>query len=223
MDDNRHGRWNFAILSLFSFLVLMLEYIVCLFQKISTNPNQISFSQIILHWIITCIVWGIAAYTMHFYSKKRLKFNLFDYKEKPNEKELLLSILILLFATVIMTVSWNFQFKPLAEYTSYVDLYGKMGGVAFLFQYIYYCFEAVLIVWTIAFGQKAGELIFKNKYIPWGGIVCGITWGLPHLFTNDLAVGILGFLVSIFYGVTYLLVKKNIRYAYPLIFLMFVL
>ncbi|WP_200789781.1 hypothetical protein [Clostridium fallax] len=94
----------------------------------------------------------------------------------------------------------------------------------FIFQYIYYIFEAVLVLLIIVFGQKAGEMSFKNKRLPWGGFLLGVTWGLIHLLTKgDLVIGLILCLASVLYGIAYLAVKKNIYIAYPIIFLMFVL
>ena len=53
--------------------------------------------------------------------------------------------------------------------------------------------------------------------------MCGLTWGLVHILTKDLATGLGCLVMSILYGIVYLLLKKNIRYAYIIISLMFAL
>ena len=224
MARNKHSGWGFVVLTILSFASLMLELVVMLLQPegLKLNFSNWELRQIVLHWVYTCIVWGLAVFLMYMYSKKKLNFDVFDYRDKPSAKALLWALGLLVIATLGMTMEWG-QFKPIAEFHSLSLLYGKMGIIAFIFQYVYYLFEAMLIVLTIVFGQKAGELLFRKTNIPWGGLASGVFWGLPHLFTKNLLTGVLGFLVSILYGVAYLLVKKNVRFAYPLIFLMFVL
>lgn len=67
----------------------------------------------------------------------------------------------------------------------------------------------------------------KGKYLDlasWGGIICGISWGIVHLLTKgSLSTGLAAAFCSILYGMTYVLVKKNVSYAYPIITLMFIL
>lgn len=53
--------------------------------------------------------------------------------------------------------------------------------------------------------------------------MCGLTWGLVHILTKGLATGLGCLVMSILYGIVYLLLKKNIRYAYIIISLMFTL
>ncbi|AIQ59283.1 hypothetical protein PBOR_21795 [Paenibacillus borealis] len=64
-------------------------------------------------------------------------------------------------AIATTTVVWE-GFKPVQEYKDVVR---------FVFQDIYYLFEAALILLTIAFGQKFGETLFKRGGLPYGGDV----------------------------------------------------
>ncbi|HBT96088.1 MAG TPA: hypothetical protein DEB24_08500 [Coriobacteriia bacterium] len=101
------------------------------------------------------------------------------------------------------------------------ERFGQQGIIAFIAQYVYYTFEGGLFLAIIVFGQKFGELVFKNHKIPWGGILCGLTWGLGHIFTQDMLTGITAVTSAVFFGLAYLLLKKNIRFAYPIITLIF--
>ena len=52
----------------------------------------------------------------------------------------------------------------------------------------------------------------------------GLTWGMVHILTKgDLSTGVSLSLISIGYGITYLLVNRDIKKAYIWILLMFVL
>ena len=44
-----------------------------------------------------------------------------------------------------------------------------------------------------------------------------------HIVTQGLLVGIVGAIWGLLYGIMYLLLKKNVRHAYPMILLMFML
>ena len=97
------------------------------------------------------------------------------------------------------------------------------GPVKFAFQYIYYCFEVALVLLIIAFGQKSFESLFNNRHIPYGGIMAALTWGVAHFFTKGSSTGIGIMISALAYGCVYLLVNRDIRKAYPIILLMFVL
>jgi len=53
--------------------------------------------------------------------------------------------------------------------------------------------------------------------------MCGLTWGLGHIITQDLLTGIYSFFISILFGVVYLQMKKNVKYAYIIIAIIFML
>ena len=53
--------------------------------------------------------------------------------------------------------------------------------------------------------------------------MCGLTWGLVHILTKDLATGLGCLVMSLLYGEVYCLLKKNIRYAYIISSLIFTL
>lgn len=104
--------------------------------------------------------------------------------------------------------------KPVQEYN---------GIVEFVFQNVYYMFEAALILLTIAFGQKFGETLIKRGSLPYGGIFLALTWGLIHILLQGGQTGVYAFLMSILYGLVYILLKKNIRYSYMMIAIIFIL
>ena len=81
----------------------------------------------------------------------------------------------------------------------------------------------MLFLLIIVFGQKACEVWFRRSGIPYGGIICGLTWGLAHAFTKDLGTGLLGVIVGFAMGGGYLLVNRDLKKAYGMLFLMFVL
>jgi len=113
-------------------------------------------------------------------------------------------------------INWK-GFKAIIEFQ-------RLGILLFVFQYIYYAIETVLFMLIIIFTQKAFEVWFKRKDIPYGGIICGITWGLAHAFTkNSIWIGLEGIVLGFLLGVTYLLVNRDIKKTYIILFIMFAL
>ena len=75
------------------------------------------------------------------------------------------------------------------------------GTLLFIFQYIYYVFETLLFTLILVFAQLAFETWFKNRKIPYGGIVMGLTWGLAHIFTKgSLLIGLEGVAIGLLFG-----------------------
>lgn len=220
LKKRKVARWtDYLNLGLYAFLGLGLELLlVFLVEPIIFNTNVAGYStgQIIGHWIVTIILWGIVAFILTKVSKRKYGFDYWAYKDGLDRKEWVVALLLVLFAVGISIWSWR-GFKVYKEFYN-------LGWLKFIFQYMYYLMETVLILLIVIFGQEAGELKFHKPNIPWGGMLVGLTWGLVHVLTKgELSTGILSFVTGILYGGVYLIVKKNVRIAYPLIACMFIL
>ncbi|MCY6354834.1 hypothetical protein [Clostridium sp. ZS2-4] len=217
MVEKKIDASNYLALGLYAFagfgleiLLLMVE--VTLFEKIS---SKWSVFQHCFHWTITCVMWGIVVLGLVSYSKKKYDFDIFSFRDVLNCKQWIRAVLIVIVAIIVISVV-NGGIKPVTEFKN-------LAGVKFTFQNIYYLFESMLIMLTVVFGQKYGEILSKRNNIPWGGIFLALTWGLVHIFTQNLVTGIFTFIISIVFGIVYLVDNKNIRYAYPMIALIFIL
>ncbi len=165
----------FITLSLLAFLGLGLEALLgFLIEPLIYNKsiNEFSASEIIIHWILTCILWFITSVILIHVAKKKLGFDLLSQKEPVSRGRLFLSIGLLVISVVISIIDWN-GLKVVKELQN-------NGWLKFIFQYIYYIFEVGLFVLLIVFAQEAGEIWFKKRNIPWGGILLSLTWGLAH-------------------------------------------
>lgn len=168
-----------------------------------------SDGQIILHWMITCIIWGSLGLIL----KKQLKPICTDSIKKSN---CLVGIIVFSISLIYTSFLWG-GFKPIIEFSN-------LGMGKFLFQYMYYAFEALLILIIIAHGQKAFELWFKNiHYVPFGGILLAATWGLIHIFTQGSLTGLYTVIQGLLYGSIYLILNQNLKFSYIVITLMFML
>ncbi len=126
----------------------------------------------------------------------------------------ILVIVFIIMSLVISCIDWNGS-KVWKEFH-------YNGLLKFIFQYIYYTFEVMLVTLILVFGQKAFEQWFNKVNIPYGGIILALTWGVAHFFTKDILTGIVTIISSLAFGSIYLLVNRDIRKTYPILWLMFV-
>lgn len=211
--------WDYFSLGMLAFGGLGLEALYAYILEpmvYGTSMEGWNTSQTIIHWIITCITWGITGYLLIRTSKKNYQFNLFETTGKMKAWQWAAVLFCVVLSLAASYVNWN-GFKVIREFQS-------KGLLLFIFQYIYYAFETVLFMLIIIFAQKAFEVWFKNKSIPYGGVICGITWGLAHAFTKgSIWIGLQGIVLGFLLGVTYLLVNRDIKKTYIVLFIMFAL
>ena len=209
---------DYLSLGLYAFAGLGMEvlYAYWLEPVIYNAPMQDwSNIQVIAHWILTCITWGIFAFILIRRSGKKYHFALLEKGKAISLWQMGLCALFILLAFIVDYISWG-GFKVYLEYVN-------KGFLLFAFQYLYYAFETMLFLLIIVFGQKACEAWFRREKIPYGGIICGLTWGLAHIFTKNLLTGCLGIALGFAMGSVYLLVNRDFKKAYVVLFFMFVL
>lgn len=211
--------FGFFRLALYAFIGLGLEIVLGLLIEeniYGKSLKNFSTQESILHWILTCIIWSVVSYALIKIANKKYQFSLFSFNSSMKLQNYMICLAIFTISIIISILDWH-GIKIQKEF-----LYN--GWLKFIFQYIYYLCETVLVVLIIAFSQKAGEIWFKKEKIPWGGIFVGLSWGLVHILTkSSLSMGLIACLGGILYGIAYLACNKNLRFAFPLIFLMFVL
>ena len=209
---------DYLTLALYAFVGLGMEalYAYLLEPVLYGAPMQEwSNTQIIIHWILICITWGIFAFILIKKSAEKYRFRLLEKGKAMRLWQYGLCVLFILLAYVIDYMVWD-GFKVYLEYVN-------KGLILFTFQYIYYAFETMLFLLIIVFGQKACEVWFHKEQIPYGGIICGLTWGLAHIFTKNLLTGLLGIVLGFGMGSVYLLVNRDLKKAYVVLFFMFVI
>ena len=210
--------WDYLSLGLCAFAGLGMEvlYAYLLEPVLYGAPMQDwSNTKIIMHWILTCITWGVFAFVLIRKSGKKYGFPLLEKGKAIRLWQVGVCVLFVLLAFIGDYIAWD-GFKVYLEYVN-------KGFLLFAFQYIYYAFETMLFLLIIVFGQKACEVWFHKEKIPYGGIICGLTWGLAHIFTKNLLTGILGMALGFAMGSVYLLVNRDLKKAYVVLFFMFVL
>lgn len=172
--------------------------------------------QFILHWTTTCITWGIVArYTVKV-AKKKLGFDIFEKNIPIKTWQWVVIVVCVAVCLSVTYMDWE-GIKLLTELE-------RLGLLKFTFQYIYYLFEVILFMLIIVYGQKAFEVWFNKKNVPYGGIIVALTWGLSHWFTKGTFVaGLSAAFGGFCYGVVYLLLNRNIKWTYVILCIMFIL
>jgi len=101
-------------------------------------------------------------------------------------------------------------------------MYGDYAFIVTLFQVLYYFAEMMLVFIMIVMFQKFGELVFKNKYIPYGSIGLMFTWGMIHFLSHP--EGALSITIwSLVPGLLYVYSEKRFIPVYVLLVLGFIL
>jgi hypothetical protein len=229
-SDMKDKASPYLVMALLAFVVLGLEIVILLIESLFYGTmdllallEQRGIYPLLIHWGLTCVVWGAGAWALHEWAKKK-GFNVLENKSKAPILNWIIVCVLFAISVVSSYISWDMRFKPIAEFTGMSNRVGEQAIFTFVAQYAYYLVESVLFLAIVAFGQKYGELVFKKDKIPWGGILCGLTWGLVHILTQgSLFVGLYSAIGALVFGVVYLLLKKNVRFTYPVIALMFML
>ena len=162
----KKDKWIFLILAISAFLALGLEAILalglepCLF---GAAMSEWSDRQNILHWLFTCALWGGAAIGL-MQAAKKYEFHFFERGNRVLRWQWIVIVILFICNMMISWLDWNGS-KIIKEFFA-------NGPVKFVFQYIYYTFEATLILLILAFGQKAYEswtqkIIFHLEEFYW--------------------------------------------------------
>lgn len=209
---------SYLNLALYAFMGLGMEVVYAYVAEpflYGVPMQEFSSGQLIAHWIITCVTWGLFAHVLVKKSGEKYQFPLLIKGEPMRYWQWGVCLLFVVLAFWVDYKSWG-GFKVYLEFI-------RRGPLLFLFQYLYYIFETMLFLLIIVFGQKACETWFHKTGFPYGGIICGMTWGLAHIFTKDFLTGILGLLLGFAMGSVYLLVNRDLKKAYVFLFFMFIL
>lgn len=186
--------WGYLLFAMLAFGFLGLEFGVLFISRIIDGR---SFSQIgqwpihwygaIAHWIITMFVWLIGVYLItRWASKKKILSQLVDFTQSKK------GYYLVLFSIGVIAVSAGVQYiierqdllQVYQEYKGFVRLYGDYALIVTFFQVLYYFVEMLLVFIMIVLFQRFGELIFKNRYIPYGSIGLMLTWGMIHFLSH---------------------------------------
>lgn len=196
--------------ALYAFGGLGIEILLMMFEinLWGISNNQWTISQNLIHWTVTCLIWGVLAF---------LLLNQIP-KQRPKIKKVNVGAagLIILVSIIYTTFVWN-GVKPIIEFTN-------NGLIKFVVQYVYYACESILILLIIVFGQMFFEkMVGRKSHLPAGSIILALTWGLIHILTQGISTGVYACIQACLFGFVYLALNKRIAISYVAIAFMFML
>ena len=199
------------ILGAASLLGLFSEYAVLAAEKFiyGKKYNEFSITESVTHWIIVCVLWGIVGLVLFYIAARVHSYNFMKKEYKPSERGVIIAIMLL-------SSSIGVKYLLLDGWQMAVD-FRQQGWLQFIFLYIYYLFEAVLLLFGAAFFQEGCERLvkFESSHIPWGGAILALTWGLLRFFTTgDIKMALFYTAVAFFIGCAHLAAKKNMYISY---------
>lgn len=174
--------------------------------------------------IISAIIWGIEVGLIIFACKK-FDIKMFAKKDK-DAKELQTWKVILLFAITILPmliISACINWKVKIVYALGVKV-TTVGLVCNLCEILAYAVRIILMIMFIASIQNGFEIVFKTKYvIPYGAIFAFLTFGLIDFFVIGMDLRAFYLIVSLLYGVIYLLSGRKFSTTWILCYLIYLL
>jgi hypothetical protein len=174
----------------------------------ASSHDDLTSMQSIISQLITCVAWSVVAVVLIKAANGKYKLDLFGKKEKLKIWQWITVVGISVFVIAFFYLVSGNNFRVIMEFQY---LFQEYGLPKIFVQLIYYFLEIVIVSLIIIFAHKSGEIWFKKKHIPYGGIFLGLTWGLAHIFTKDMAVGIVAFFLGILLGTVYLLVNRDLK------------
>ncbi len=207
---------TFGVLGFICLLGLCFEFVIILFEQFIYDKtyNKFTITESITHWLIISGLWGILGLVLFYISARVYNFNFSKKKNLPSERGWIVAVLLFL-------TSFGLKFRIYGGWKPATD-FMQSGWFQFIFQYIYYLFQAVIILIMVIFTQEATDRALKThklkfRHIPWGGIILAATWGAVHLVTEaNFTVAIYYIILSLLAGAAHLAVNKNVYISYVL-------
>ena len=202
---------TFFILGLIVLIGLHLEYAVLAAEKFlyTKSYNEFSITESVTHWIIVCVMWGFIGLVIFYIAARVYGLNILKKENRPTPRGAVIMVMLL-------SSSIGVKYLLLGGWQMAVD-FKREGWFQFIFLYIYYLFEAMLLVFGAMFIQEGCERLtkIKSEHIPWGGALLALTWGLIHFLTDfDVTMALFYTAVAFFIGCAHLAAHKNLYISY---------
>lgn len=174
--------------------------------------------------VSSAIIWGLEIWAIVFVCKK-LDINLFTPKQAKGKQlqtwQVMLLFVMTILPMIVISGSIGWKIKIVHTLGERITLMGLLGNAS---EMLAYAVRMVLMIMFISSIQQGLEMIVKTKYvIPFGGIVALLTFGLIDFFV--LAVDLRAFylIVSLWYGVVYLVSGRKFAITWILCYLIYLL
>lgn len=213
---------TYLTLASLAFALLGLEIVLLMLEPVAGMAAG-GVGASLAHWFITIVLWVSGSLALALWARRHTEFTLRG-EGSPSNLALRSAAIV---ALIVMTLAAQWILRggmlpPFAEYAAFSDRFGDAGLALWLVQVVYYVAEVGVMVLIIAFGQRAGERWFALPWIPWGGIVLALSWGLVHFLTQDAATGVYGIALALIMGSVFVLARRSLLVSFPLLVVMFV-
>lgn len=199
-------------LGLLAFAIVGWELVLLLLKSVLPAFTTVGpLHAAVVHWALTGTGWLVGSAVVLRAARRRKGF---ISDPAPPARRLRRGVAVLVLVVVCVGFRWAGQggpFPPIAEYGGMVEAYGELAWVALVMQWLYYAAEVVVMMLIIAFGQRAGELQFGRPAMPWGGLLLAFTWGLVHVLLQGVGAGLYGMLISVAFGMIFVLTGRSLR------------
>lgn len=223
---------TYLLFAMIAFGFLGLEFGVLFLSRIIDGRSldqvgnwPIHWYGAIAHWMITITVWLIGVFLIVWWArKKNVLDRLVDFKQsrKGYCLAMIAVVLVVVFAVIQLWINKQEFPQVYSEYKGFLNMYGGHALIVTVFQVLYYVVEMLLVFIMIVLFQRFGELVFKNRYIPYGSIGLMLTWGMIHFVSHpDGALSVT--IWSLVPGLMYIYGEKRFIPVYLLLVLGFIL
>lgn len=174
--------------------------------------------------IVSAVIWGIEIGLIVFACKK-LDIHVFTPKEKKTKEMFNWQVILLFVLTLLpmIIISWVLTWKVKIVYALGVRV-TTVGLVCNVCEILAYAVRMVLMIMFISCIQKGFEMIFKTKYIiPYGAIFAFLTFGLIDFFVLAMDLRAFYLVVSLLYGIIYLVADRRFAITWVLCYLIYLL
>ena len=205
--------------------------LVCLYSSVLAkifNPifDDIYYGNLVKMFeaIVSAIIWSVELVLIVFACRK-LDIGIFTSKD-TKLKEMSTWRVILLFALTILpmiVISACLNWKVKIVYALGVRV-TTVGLVCNVCEILAYAVRMILMIMFIACIQNGFEMIFKTKYIiPYGAVLAFLTFGLIDFFVLAMDLRVFYLVVSLLYGIIYVLAEKRFLPTWVMCYLIYLL
>lgn len=217
--------------SCIKYFVLAGVILLCLYSNVLANVfipifDDIYYGNLVDMFvaIVSAIIWGVEVGLIIFACKK-FGIEVFTAKEKKGKEmqtwQVILLFVLTLLPMIIISACINWKVKIVYALGVRVTTVGLACNVC---EILAYAVRMILMVMFISCIQKGFELIFKTKYIiPYGAIFAFLTFGLIDFFVLSMDLRAFYLVVSLLYGIIYLVADKRFLPTWVLCYLIYLL
>jgi len=174
---------DYLNLALYTFAIFAWELFVLITFDVGSAAAGLGDGSVsVFHWLITSAGWcGGAWYLLH---HRPQQDGLFADPLVGSVVQRALSVAVAIAVCSGVRIAALGEWKPWAEIRDLrVDL-GSAAWLGVISLFVCYVAEALVIVVLVAFAQRAGELRFGRRGVPWGGLLFVHVGGHAHLLAG---------------------------------------